>query len=131
VAERLRRCQPFRSIGLDFNSSLDIVDAEINPAYLPNIWQVTQDLPARGLDALYGDGFAESQHQQWPVEAAYLSNTPYQHSNGSAREITEFGSSAMDSAYSDRNYRISSMSVDVSRLIHGEYRILSATPWQT
>jgi hypothetical protein len=96
----------FRSLGMDFDSSLDIVNVERNPKVLQNIWHYTQDLPATGLASLCGDGFMESQQQQTVHDAARLSSTAYQHLTETAQDANEFGGSFM--------------SVDVSKLIHGE-----------
>jgi hypothetical protein len=126
----------FRSIGMDFDSSLDIVNVEINPRCLPNILHDTQDLPAARLVTLCGDGFTESQHQQSqhqqpPHDVACLSSTAYQRFTGAAQDANKFGTSAIDPAYGTRGYGKSFMSVDISRLIHGEYLFFPSGPWQT
>jgi hypothetical protein len=116
---------------MDFDSSLDIVNGEISPKCLPNIWADMQDLPATGLVTLCGDGFAESQHQQPPHDVACLSSTAYQHFTGAAQDANEFETCAIDPTYSTRGYGKSFMSVDVLRLIHGEHLFFPATLWRT
>jgi len=108
----------FRSIGMDFDSSLDIFNVEVNPRCLPNIRQDTQDLPATGLVTFCGDGLTESQHQQPLHDVPCLSSTAYQHFMGATQDANKFGIYAIDPAYSTRGYGRSSMSVDVSKLIH-------------
>jgi hypothetical protein len=112
----------FRSIGMDFDSSLDIVDVEINPQDLPNILHDTQGLPATRSVTLFGNGFAESQQQQQPsYDAALLSSTAYQHFTGAAQHANDFGFCTIDPTYSAQCYENLILSVDVARLIHGEY----------
>jgi hypothetical protein len=84
----------FRSIGMDFDSSLDVVNVELNPRSLPNIWGDMQEL---------------STYQQF-TEAAQYGN--------------ECGIYTIDPTFSYKGYRKSSMSVDVSRLIHGKYLVI-------
>jgi hypothetical protein len=119
----------FRSIGVDIDSSLDIVKGEINPECLPNKWADVQDLPAAELTTLCDDGFAEPQHRQLSHQMAWLSNTTYQHFTGAAQDANEFGNCAMDPTYKSRGHGKSFMSVNVhvSTLIHGEYYFPSCT----
>jgi hypothetical protein len=110
----------FRAIGMDFDSSLDVVNVEINPRYLPTMQHDMQDLPITRPVSPAGDSFTESQHQQPPREVTSLSSTAYQHFTGGPQNSSRFRASAIDPAHSTGSYERSFMSVDVSKLIHGE-----------
>jgi hypothetical protein len=74
-----------------------------------------QGLSATELVTLCSDGFTESQHQQPPHGAAY------HHFTEATQDANKLGICAIDYEYSTQDYGGSFMSVDISRLIHGEY----------
>jgi hypothetical protein len=111
----------FRSIGVDIDSSLDVVNGEINPRYLPNIWTDMQDLPAKVLISRGIGGFADSQHQQLPHDEAPHSSTAYYNFTEAAQDASIYEICSTDAAYGTRGYGRLFMSVDVSKLIRGKY----------
>lgn len=109
----------FRSIGMDFDSSLNIVNVEVNPRFLPNIRPDVE--PGAGFATFSVDGFSKSRHQQRPNNGTGLSGAAYQqHVVAASQAVDKSGTYATGPAYTTRSYGKSFMSVDVSRLIHGE-----------
>lgn len=110
----------FRSIGMDFDSSLDIVNVEVDPRFLPNIWPDME--PRAGLATFSVDGSSKFWHQQRPNNGTGFSDVAYQqHVVAASQAADESGIYATGPACTTRSYGRSLISVDVSRLIHGEY----------
>jgi hypothetical protein len=108
----------FRSIGMDFDLSLDIVDVEVNPRFLPDIWPDME--PRAGLATFSVDGFSKFRHQQRPNNGTGFSDAAYQqHVVAASQAVDESGIYAIGPAYTTRSYGSSFISVDVSRLIRG------------
>lgn len=109
----------FRSIGMDFDSSLDIVNVEVNPRFLPNTQRDME--PGAGLATFPVDGFSKFRHQQRPNNGTGFSGAAYQQRVVAASQaVDESGIYTTGPAYTTRSYGRSFMSVDMSRLIHGE-----------
>ena len=96
----------FRSLGIDLDSSLDVVEVETTLTFWSNIWNEAQDVPTTGLITSYSDGFA-----------------------GATRAPSEFGFCTEDPTYNARDFGGSVMFIDVSRLIHGKHLSSSVALW--
>lgn len=97
----------FRTMGMDFDGKHGIVTVKMHPEFLP------ARLFNAGPPAITfrGDGMEESPHQQPPHDSTYLSGPAPHHFTSTAQDV---------SAYGTRGHNMSYVSIDVSRLIHGE-----------
>jgi hypothetical protein len=109
----------FRSIGMDFDSSLDIVNVEAKPKFLPDIWPDME--PGAGFTPFSVGRFSTARHQQRPNNRIGFHGPAYQgHGIATSQVVDESGLHGTGLADTTGSHGGSFMSVSVSRLIHGE-----------
>jgi hypothetical protein len=111
----------FRMIGMEFDGLQGIVTVKMHAGSFPARLLNAQGLPATGLITLGGDGLEESPHQRPPNDMACLSSTAHHCFTAAAQDVSSFGLFAKNFAYTPRSHDMSHISIDVSKLIHGEY----------
>jgi hypothetical protein len=116
----------FRSVGMDIDSSPDIVSIDIHPKFWSNRGSNIQNLPAPGFITLLDDNdFAKQSSQEALHGVPFISINSSQNFTGAARGSNEHKFHTLNPVYNTQHYGNSPMSVDVSKLIHGKYSISS------
>lgn len=98
----------FRTIGMDFDGMHGIVTVKMHPGSSPA--RVFNEGPP--AITFRGDGLKESPHPQPPHDSTYVSGTAHSPFTSTAQDV---------GVYATRGHDMSHVSIDVSRLIHGEY----------
>ncbi|RMZ77501.1 hypothetical protein DV737_g4306, partial [Chaetothyriales sp. CBS 132003] len=110
----------FRSIGMDFDGSQDVVTIKIHPGSFPAGLVNAQGQHAASRMRLSNDGLEKSTYQQQqPHDEARFSSTVHHTFTTTALDMSSFGILAKDIAYTTRSHDAFRVSIDVSKLIHG------------
>jgi hypothetical protein len=116
----------FRTIGMDLEGPQGIVTVEVPLTSLLTKPANTQGLVVTDRILLHGDNLEKSSRQQPPNDQVYLSNGASNYVAASPEETSNFGVLANSFSYTARSGNTSNISIDVSRLIHGEYLSFNA-----
>lgn len=107
----------FRTRGMDFDGLQGIVTVKIHPGSLPARLLNAQGVPAIDL--------ITPPHQQLPHDLPSLSSNGHHYFPAAPQDVSSVGTFPKNLAYPTRSHHMTDISIEVSRLIQGEYISLS------